>query len=1813
MKQLALLGIAPLLFGHALAACSGMNAADKGACPVAQCVATAEDFSSPAALVAAADYSAAANSDANFVSEQSPDLAAVSSGGLLLSLKRSASGYDGATAYFTRWIHYGTITARIRSGSTAPGVVSSFQLQSEDGASIDFDWVGVSSNRAQANYYTNNQMMLSQVAAPVMTVNPTTSYIEYRIVWLPDSITWYANGFAVRTVNRRETWAEGEQAFRFPSKPARLSFSIWNAGQSINPDATQSWAGTLQPSAANTRFDMVIKSVSVECYTNGTALTNNAHSSNSLKTDTQDSSISDVPNISLVASAKSVVNNELANFGLALDNNNLESDSESSLLASSSATPTDDLSKWLAGFAAQTTSAAGRNMASAGISGALIEEDGDEPYVDVNDQDFAEMANGINKVLAGTLSQITPPDSKQRVSANPEQSAPQVPKQSVPTEPEDKANEAFEIGGFNIDGILDLMAGDESGNVNFGAIGMEVANNLANVIDMNEVGNLATTFGLMMSGIGAAAEIQRMNAADTINSEPARVPQNAALNNGIANLVGQFLANQQMNAAPRVGAHGNNQALNVGGDARGGQGSSQGIDAAQLLGMVTGGGSGGGLDIQGLASMLGGMVNSANANANANANKDKARQAPAANPVKKEAKRGIGSDESQKMTDNIAQVIGSVVSGADKAVPGTSEAISMAINNVIGANGAPNVGTLMSDFVNGENTAGVSNIAQALGIRNFFKADDKQVPEGCPSCFNCLYPGSECAHNATCNQFTGRCDCPSGWTGEDCLQPACLSPVDEGKRPAAKSGHCHQDKECRPGWGGWNCNMCLTDSACDAVIPTGEGGRCYNGSELINTVMGQCYVGNTDLSRYLPEGVTPKMTFGCDRNSSSCSAQFWISGKESFFCDLDQCNIGTWGSKSTADIQCKRMKCKCIPGRFLCGNYGLDIASVLDEVEGPVDIKCHDDGFSNCYIREFIVSKTLAAIIGDDAINMKCTVGQCVHYSQLPDYKKTVNETSKSSMLMGIVTSLFTVFAVLHLIKVLVRSGSSQDRAAPPGSRRETDTKETKESRDIGSPEKASSSSAAACKEISSMMMNTKRATVSFRDISYTIPPQGPDLVSLKGLGIDLNGGIKNGSLDSNSNPEGVQVLKDISGIVYPGQILAILGASGAGKSTLLDILSRREKCGKVTGKVQINDKDIISGVSPEEFHRMSGYVDQQDLHVATATVYESVMTSALLRLPQDMSREAKEERVREVLIELGLWSVRDSKIGKTGARGISGGEMRRVSIACELVTSPSIIYLDEPTSGLDAYNAFVVMDTLSKLARRYSRTVVCTIHQPRTDIFSMFDQLIVLAAGQMCYSGPASNIANYLESIGHPVPEGYNIADFSIDLVQQATVTSASLPDGTKHRAKDAEVASKQDESLSSGSKNISDSEWSPLLGTSSLSLADKDKAAGKRDGKEIKTRQFIVYNAHVNLMQILDSFRTSDQHRLVMKELDDVTGADWTPSSFEMVSSVGSVPHMRPVTPLQQVSVIIINIYDLLHLLYCRLKGKQVGSRLDDKLRPPLYEQFKVLSARIFRHLYRDPTLMLANYAMSVFLGLMCGILFYQLDNSIQGVQNRLGLLMFILAFYGFGSTTSLLVFSEERLLYLRERANAYYDPLAYFLAKITFDLIPLRVVPPMLLTLIVYPMAGLSSTWHQFIKFFGTLVLFNLTTASQMFFIGLLAEELVVSNFLASLMLLFSLLFGGLILNRESLPQLLQPLFGTSSFNMAYEALAVNELRYAHIEEVRFGLEIEVPTAALISSFGFDLQAFWTDIFAMLAALGISLGLSLLWLTFVIKERR
>jgi ABC-type multidrug transport system ATPase subunit len=162
-----------------------------------------------------------------------------------------------------------------------------------------------------------------------------------------------------------------------------------------------------------------------------------------------------------------------------------------------------------------------------------------------------------------------------------------------------------------------------------------------------------------------------------------------------------------------------------------------------------------------------------------------------------------------------------------------------------------------------------------------------------------------------------------------------------------------------------------------------------------------------------------------------------------------------------------------------------------------------------------------------------------------------------------------------------------------------------------------------------------------------------------------------------------------------------------------------------------------------------------------TMTVREALLFAAELKLPKAMPHADKIKRAMDVADLLNLHGCLDNLVGSSLIKGISGGEKRRLSLGMEMITNPSILYLDEPTSGLDSYTAYKVARILRNVAHRYGRTVVCTIHQPSSEVYNVFDDLIVLAEGQVLYHGPVANMVPYFATLGYTCPNNFNPADF--------------------------------------------------------------------------------------------------------------------------------------------------------------------------------------------------------------------------------------------------------------------------------------------------------------------------------------------------------------------------------------------------------------------------------------------------------------------
>ncbi|KAJ2723674.1 hypothetical protein GGI07_002469 [Coemansia sp. Benny D115] len=239
------------------------------------------------------------------------------------------------------------------------------------------------------------------------------------------------------------------------------------------------------------------------------------------------------------------------------------------------------------------------------------------------------------------------------------------------------------------------------------------------------------------------------------------------------------------------------------------------------------------------------------------------------------------------------------------------------------------------------------------------------------------------------------------------------------------------------------------------------------------------------------------------------------------------------------------------------------------------------------------------------------------------------------------------------------------------------------------------------------------------------------------------------------------RVLHGISGSVYPGELVAIMGSSGAGKTTLLNVLAGRVQGGRLYGDITFNG----SKRDPHTFKRQLAFVEQDDLMYPQLTVSETLTTSAELRLSDTKyTKQEKHDRVDTVMRQLRLTHVKDSPIGGAGARGVSGGERKRVSIGAELVTDPSILVLDEPSSGLDSSSAEMVVSLTKEMSRQRNLCTLMTIHQPSTEMVEMFDKIILLSQGKLVYMGPMKQVLPYFESLGFPSTNS-NPANFFIDL----------------------------------------------------------------------------------------------------------------------------------------------------------------------------------------------------------------------------------------------------------------------------------------------------------------------------------------------------------------------------------------------------------------------------------------------------------------
>ncbi|KAM0755765.1 hypothetical protein T439DRAFT_320473 [Meredithblackwellia eburnea MCA 4105] len=994
-----------------------------------------------------------------------------------------------------------------------------------------------------------------------------------------------------------------------------------------------------------------------------------------------------------------------------------------------------------------------------------------------------------------------------------------------------------------------------------------------------------------------------------------------------------------------------------------------------------------------------------------------------------------------------------------------------------------------------------------------------------------VLPVSVQGQSSCLNYGTGsspNCACPPGLTGPNCAQLACSNPVvNQTARAvfsdalAGNSGSAGCGNQCTVGFTGPTCNTCTQASACRALVGTSSGATatstsaaavgttiagafggndatdvtCSTGSwawtesfttcSVVNPTLQSVYPGTTTLT--FSKTVDPSLTLSSPWGANgTMTAQLWYSSSsgnatltEQFYCQADTCaqSNTTSTTSTTVNWACKNLQCTCIPGTWFCGGGGaLDLTATVNGLNSDITISCDATG-SGCSFKQSV----LQTLFGDQGLSLSgCQSGECVRESTIATLSSQLTPSASASagLVPGVIGGLAVLGFIVALLLLLIALGWINQRKAR---RRGIPIYDEKDFTGVG---------------------------LRWRDVGYSLPPQkqSKDAVRSKRLSF---------------GPDDGRILLDgITGEVPAGHFLAILGPTGAGKSTLVDILAGRRKSGRVSGVVElIFPRTAGAGDRPITI----GYVDQHDVLPSTSTVREALMFAARLKLPEAMPDSVKEKRVFEVLGQLGLLDVADNLIGSTVKRGISGGERRRLSIGLELLAAPAILIADEPTSGLDSVSAMRVVSVLKDLTQSSGSgtTVLTTIHQPNSQIFHLFDTVLALSGGgRQIYFGPAAQVTNHFATRGHNSPDGWNPADYLLELASDPPPDIVPPPTSLNASASPRLGLTKR------------------VFGSTSTQPAqtiERDSAEGSKD-----------------------------EHTLPILH-------QYPPTSN------GDRAHSKPVTTL--------------------------------------LTQFQTLAGRQLRNLKRDWSLVIMHNAVSAIVGLFVGGLYYKVNLTISGFQNRIGSLFFLGSLLAFASLSALSNFVHVKPLFLRERANGFYSPFAFFLSEVAFDIVPLRILPTIIVSCIVYWMVGLSPTAAHFFKYLLILIEFNVVTTLWNLLLAAAISESGIAILISSVLNLFQMAYAGFFLSNNNIPPVLRWLQYLDPLKYALEALSVNEVSSGlMIVDTLQGVKISISAQVIMETlFGFKQTAYYRDVLILFAFIGGFAIALILVVIFRLKELR
>ncbi|XP_063965625.1 uncharacterized protein LOC129275898 [Lytechinus pictus] len=597
-------------------------------------------------------------------------------------------------------------------------------------------------------------------------------------------------------------------------------------------------------------------------------------------------------------------------------------------------------------------------------------------------------------------------------------------------------------------------------------------------------------------------------------------------------------------------------------------------------------------------------------------------------------------------------------------------------------------------------------------------------------------------------------------------------------------------------------------------------------------------------------------------------------------------------------------------------------------------------------------------------------------------------------------------------------------------------------------------------------------------------------------------------------------VLRRVSGFAEPGQLLAIMGPSGAGKTRLLTCLAGRQSARRLeSGNVFLNGQPIC-----KRLKRQISFVLQEDLFLSELTLKDTLKFTADLRLPSRMTDEEKRDKIRSIVETLDLQKCLETKMGDSLSRGLSGGERKRASIGCELLTDPSILLLDEPTSGLDSRTAFHLLETLKDYAVSSGKTVIMSIHQPSSRVFKLFDRLLLLSEGQVVYFGAADKVVDYFARLGLQCPQHYNPADYIMDIVkgtdeERVKIHNAAKGQSWSHRCYRSR--------LSNGSRamSVTENETSKIRGS-----INHASSFGSLQDDSLDNSVFI--DCVIN--EVDCRVGTPRENHVIINSLN--TNVNSSTNNRSMTSLSTELQTKPPINTSHK-----DNHGDKFSRDNYTLNMESQANA--DKWPTGYFRQLLTLTHRNFKQ-NRYLVISGLDFFKHLMIGFIAGALWFQIRFTEDKIRDISGVIFFISAYWGFESIySSLTSFQIERAVLAKERSAGAYRLSAYFMSKV-IGVLPLLSTMTVISVTITFWMVGLHDSVLVYLLFVTTFLLYVQAGQALGRFVSAACSSISQAITASSLVMLTSMLLGGFYVVR--LPRFLSWLRYISYTSYMYGAL-------------------------------------------------------------------